>query len=52
MLQNTTNIEKLKSKIVVKPPRSDEERGKEISDFLAELHDPNVLGHTMKGLSE
>ena len=53
MLKNMTKIEKLKSKIVViKPPCSDEERSQEISDFLSKLHESDILGHTMKGLSE
>jgi hypothetical protein len=48
MLQS--KIEKLKKVFSSKPPVTGQVR--DVSSFLANIHDPNVLGKTMKGLSQ
>lgn len=48
MLQSKT--EKLKQEVTFRPPVAGPVR--DVNSFLDNIHDPNVLGKTMKGLSQ
>ena len=50
MLQSKSKIERLKKEFASKPPVADQVR--DVSSFLDNIHDPNVLGKTLKGLSQ